>query len=104
MLRQKSSVSKSSIYEFALQHLEKPLTSEEQVTLPAAARPFDGDWNAEEAMSWTQRRVEAVQAALSHRTQEITENSSWANQVFLALYAAGSLVILTVNFSKMFLQ
>jgi hypothetical protein len=91
-------------YEFALKHLEKPLSAKEQASLPAAARPLDGDWNAEAAMSQTQRRIEAIQAALSHRTQEITENSSWANQIFLALYAAGSLVILTVNFCKMFLQ
>ncbi len=91
-------------YEFALSHLEKPLSPEEQASLPAAARPFDGDWNAPAAMSQTQQRIEAIQAILSHRIQEITENSSWANQIFLALYAAGSLVVLTVNLSKTFLQ
>jgi hypothetical protein len=91
-------------YEFALKHLENPLSPEEQARLPAAARPFDGDWNAEAAMSQTQRRIEAIQTALSHRTQEIAENSSWANQVFLALYAAGSLLILAVNFCKILLS
>ena len=90
-------------YEYALTHLEKPLSAEEQAQLPAAPRPLDGDWNAPEAMSKLQQRIEAVQGALSRRKQEIAENSAWANKMFLILYAAGSLLILTVNIGKILL-
>jgi hypothetical protein len=46
---------------------------------------LDGDWNAPEAMSKLQQRIEAVQATLSRRKQEIAENSAWANKIFLIL-------------------
>jgi hypothetical protein len=90
-------------YEYALTRLEKPLSAEEQAQLPAAPRPLDGDWNALEAMNNVQKRIEAIQAALSRRKQEIAENSASTNRTFLILYAAGSLLILAVNIGKILL-
>ena len=54
-------------------------------------------------MTKTQRRIEAIQASLQSRRQEVAENSSIANRVFFVLYAAGSLLILVVNMGKIFL-
>jgi hypothetical protein len=90
-------------YELGLEHLAKPLSPEEKAHLPAAPRPYDGDWNFEAAMTKTQRRIEAIQAALQSRRQEVAESSSIANRVFFVLYAAGSLLILAVNIGKIFL-
>jgi hypothetical protein len=90
-------------YELGLEHLAKPLSPQEKAHLPAAPRPYDGDWNFEAAMTKTQQRIEAIQASLGSRRQEVAENSSIANRVFFVLYAAGSLLILMVNIGKIFL-
>jgi hypothetical protein len=89
-------------YTMALDHLEKPLTPEEQARLPAAPRPFDGDWNVATAVPQMQKRIEAVQATLHDRKQEVAQNSATANRVFLIWYAAGSLLILTVSVCRIF--
>ena len=90
-------------YELGLEGLAKPLSTEEKAHLPAAARPYDGDRNFEAAMTKTQQRIDAIQALLGSRRQEVAENSSMANRVFFVLYAAGSLLILLVNIGKLFL-
>ena len=84
-------------YTMALDHLKKPLTPEEQARLPAAPRPFDGDWNVATAVPQMQKRIEAVQTTLHDRKQEVAQNSATANRVFLIWYAAGSLLILAVG-------
>jgi len=89
-------------YEFALRHLEMPLGPEERVQLPAA-RPFDGNWDADVAMRQTQERIEAIQSALGRRKQKITAQNVWVNRIFPAMYAAGSLLILSTSTCKMLL-
>ena len=54
-------------------------------------------------MTKTQQRIDAIQAFLESRRQEVAENSSMANRVFFVLYAAVSLLILLVNLGKVFL-
>ena len=90
-------------YEQGLERLAKPLSPEEAARLPAAPRPYDGDWNFEAAMTMTQQRIEAIHASLRNRRQEVADSSSSANRVFFVLYAAGSLLILMVNIGKTFL-
>jgi hypothetical protein len=90
-------------YAFALGHLEEALSPEEQAQLPAAARPFDGDWNANKAISQTQARIDAIQPMLKRKKDDITARSLWVNETFLALYAVGSLFILATSICKTFL-
>ena len=90
-------------YAMALGHLEKPLTPEEQARLPAAPRPYDGDWNVATALPQMQKRIEAVQTTLHDRKQEVAASSAMANRVFLIWYAAGSLLILAVGVCRIFL-
>jgi hypothetical protein len=90
-------------YAMALDHLEKPLTSEEQARLPAAPRPYDGDWNVATALPQMQKRIEAVQTTLHDRKQEVAASTAAANRVFLIWYAAGSLLILAVSVCRIFL-
>ena len=90
-------------YSMALDHLETPLTAEEQARLPAAPRPYDGDWNVATALPQMQKRIEAVQATLRDRKQAVTASTATANRVFLVWYAAGSLLILAVSVCRIFL-
>jgi hypothetical protein len=89
-------------YEYGLGHLEELLDPEQRTHIPIPSRPLDSDWDADTAGQRLNERIRAIQSGVKQRKDEILARSSRTNWTFLAMYGAGSLLILTANVYKLF--
>jgi hypothetical protein len=82
-------------YELGLKELEALLDEEERNNIPRPPNPFSGTSDIDTMTQITQARINQIQGKLAAKRDEIANRKSTLNSVFLALYAIGSVTVLT---------
>lgn len=81
-------------YQYGLRDMENLLSDEERVDIPKPINPFSGGLEIDEMLANTQERLELIQGKLLAKRNSLSERNSTFNNIFMSLYALGSLMVL----------
>jgi hypothetical protein len=85
-------------YEFGLRGLEDLLDDEDRATIPPPVNPFDStadDATRRRITSIVQERTVKIQEKVFQKQEEANQHKEMLNNIFLLMYAIGSLIVLT---------